>query len=92
MVHTALAGIPGMYGLGGGPSAASPFGIYRPALVPSDLVPQYVHVLGGDTRQVDSFAPTGPPVAVADTPSSPAPDGPTTVSYTHLTLPTIYSV
>ena len=78
MVHTALAGIPGMYGLGGGPSAASPFGVYRPALVPSDRVPQYVHVLGGDTRQIDSTARTGPPVAVADTPSSPAPDGPTT--------------
>ena len=44
MVHTALAGIPGMYGLGGGPGAGSPFGVYRPATVPSDLVPQYVHV------------------------------------------------
>ena len=49
MVHTALAGIPGMYGLGGGPAAATPYGVYRPALVPADLVPQYVHVLGGDT-------------------------------------------
>ena len=46
MVHTALAGIPGMYGLGGGPGAGSPFGVYRPATVPSDLVPQYVHVAG----------------------------------------------
>jgi hypothetical protein len=34
MVHTVLAGIPGMYGLGGGPSAASPFGVYRPATDP----------------------------------------------------------
>jgi hypothetical protein len=56
MVHTVLAGIPGMYGLGGGPSAASPFGVYRPATVPADLVPQYVH-LGGRTVQVDSVAP-----------------------------------
>jgi len=52
MVHTVLAGIPGMYGLGGGPSVASPFGVYRPAIVPRDLVPQYVHV-NGTTTQVD---------------------------------------
>jgi hypothetical protein len=56
MVHTALAGIPGMYGLSGGPGAASPFGVYRPATVPADLVPQYVHV-GGTTTQIDSVAP-----------------------------------
>jgi hypothetical protein len=56
MVHTVLAGIPGMYGLGGGPSAASPFGVYRPATVPADLVPQYVH-LGGTTTQIDSVSP-----------------------------------
>ncbi len=65
MVHTVLAGIPGMYGLGGGPSAASPFGVYRPATVPNDLVPQYVHVHGADgwkTSQVDSVAPTGDPL------------------------------
>ncbi len=63
MVHTVLAGIPGMYGLGGGPSAASPFGVYRPATVPSELVPQYVHV-NGTTTQVDSVAPTGAPIEV----------------------------
>ena len=39
MVHTALAGIPGMYGLGGGPSAGDPYGVYRPATVPAALVP-----------------------------------------------------
>ena len=59
MVHTVLAGIPGMYGLGGGPSAASPFGVYRPATVPADLVPQYVHV-NGTTTQIDSTAPAEP--------------------------------
>jgi hypothetical protein len=63
MVHTVLSGIPGMYALGGGPSAASPFGVYRPATVPADLVPQYVHV-GGTTVQVDSVAPAVPPPAV----------------------------
>ncbi len=57
MVHTALAGIPGMYGLGGGPGSGSPYGVYRPATVPSDLVPQYVTILGGDTRQISSVAP-----------------------------------
>ena len=70
MVHTVLAGIPGMYGLGGGPSAATPFGVYRPATGPADLVPQYVHV-GGRTAQVDSVAPSGSPIDAAP---SPAPD------------------
>jgi hypothetical protein len=75
MVHTVLAGIPGMYALGGGPSAASPFGVYRPATVPAELVPQYVHV-GGTTVQIDSVAPSGgtaPPAAPA--PSGSGPDG-----------------
>lgn len=76
MVHTALAGIPGMYGLGGGPSAASPFGVYRPAIVASELVPQYVHV-DGDARQIDSVAPTGEPVTVASDVPGTAPGGPT---------------
>lgn len=68
MVHTALAGIPGMYGLGGGPGAGSPFGVYRPATVPSDLVPQYVHVAGQRTVQVDSAAPDGPPLPPIESP------------------------
>jgi hypothetical protein len=74
MVHTALAGIPGMYGLSGGPGAASPFGVYRPATVPSDLVPQYVHV-GGRTTQIESVAPTGDPIDVAVAEPGPAPVG-----------------
>jgi hypothetical protein len=56
-VHTALASIPGMYGIGGGPSGASPFGVYRPARIERDLVPQYVHILGGDTTEVSSAIP-----------------------------------
>lgn len=63
MVHTALAGIPGMYGLGGGPGAGKPYGVYRPAKVESDLVPQYVHMRPSNgnvsTTQVSSVAPTG---------------------------------
>lgn len=75
-VEIALASIPGFYGLSGGPSAATPFGVYRPALVDAALVPQYVHV-DGTTVQVDSVAPsngastttidrTDPPVTVVD--------------------------
>jgi hypothetical protein len=56
-VEIALASIPGFYGLSGGPSAATPFGVYRPALVDAALVPQHVHV-GGATVQVDSVAPS----------------------------------
>ena len=54
-VETALSSIPGLYGLGGGPSAATPYGVYRPATVPAYLVPAYVHI-GGRTTQVDSAA------------------------------------
>ncbi len=47
MVQTALSSIPGMYGLGGGPSAAKPFAVFSPALVPRDLVPQYLQFVSG---------------------------------------------
>jgi len=75
MIELALATIPGMFGTSGGPSPAKPFGVYRPALVPADLVPQQVVVLGGDQTAVDSVipAPTAP-VAVSPTlPDLPAP-------------------
>jgi hypothetical protein len=78
MVHTVLSGIPGLYPLGGGPSAASPFGVYRPATVPADLVPQYVHV-GGTTTQIDSTVPAVAHAPVPDgarhDPSAPVPQG-----------------
>ena len=77
LIHTALASIPGMYGLGGGPSRATPYGVYRPALVASELVPQLVHVEGTEARQISSVAPTGAPLNVTDVPSSSRPDGPT---------------
>jgi hypothetical protein len=72
MVHTVLAGIPGMYGLGGGPSAASPFGVYRPATVPADLVPQYVHV-NGTTTQIESVLPGPVPARTVTVPPGPVP-------------------
>jgi hypothetical protein len=75
MVHTVLAGIPGMYGLGGGPSAASPFGVYRPATVPADLAPQYVHV-GGTTTQIDSTSNRPAPVDDATRLFGSGPEGP----------------
>jgi hypothetical protein len=56
LIETALASIPGFYGLSGAPSAATAFGVYRPASVPADLVPQYVHV-GGGVVEVPSVAP-----------------------------------
>jgi len=56
VVELALASIPGFFIVGSSPSAGSPFGVYRPAVVPSSLVPQYVTVLGGATTVVDSVA------------------------------------
>ena len=49
MTHTGLSSIPGLYGLSGGPGAGSVFGVYRPATVPAELVPQYVHLDGQTT-------------------------------------------
>ncbi len=59
VVELALSTIPGFFIVGSAPSGGSPFGVYRPTLVPSSLVPQYVSVLGESTTQVDSVAPTG---------------------------------
>jgi hypothetical protein len=86
-VHTALASIPGMYGLGGGPSGATPFGVYRPAKIDAALVPQYVHLLGGETTQLDSVAPTGEPADI-DVPA-PAPSAPAAAETTSMPLGSI---
>jgi hypothetical protein len=56
-VELGLSTIPGFFGVGGGGQEARPYGVYRPALVPADLVPQHVVVLGGDRAVVDSTAP-----------------------------------
>ena len=65
MNELALATIPGMYSPG---SAARPraFGVYRPAVVPAELVPQYVTFLNGDRTVVD-------PVSIPAAPPSPVP-------------------
>ena len=78
IIELALASIPGFFGVGGGPSAGSPYGVYRPALVPADLVPQRVSILGGDRTVVESVAPGGDVVVQAPTgPDAVAPTGPT---------------
>ena len=68
-VEIALATIPGYFGIGNAPGAAAPFGVYRPALVAAAVVPQYVTMLGGETRVVDSVAPAGSPAPPASDPS-----------------------
>ncbi len=55
-VHTGLASIPGLYGLGGGPSGARAFGVYRPGAVDAGAVPARV-TIGGEVTTVDSAFP-----------------------------------
>ena len=85
LVHLALASIPGFFWIGGPPSAGRPYGVYEPALVPAELVPQEVVLLGDETAIVESLIPAagevvvrpapGPGVAVPQGPSRRAPLG-----------------
>ena len=85
MTETGLASIPGFYSLSGGPSAGSPYGVYRPALVPGALVPQYAHVdgrtimvdatPGNDGAQVDVAPTPGPAIEAPSGTSRSAPLG-----------------
>jgi len=78
ITEIALATIPGLFGVGGGPSGGSPYGVFRPALVPADLVPQHVVVLGGERTVVDSVAPPGEVHVEGDEgPAAAVPRGPT---------------
>lgn len=78
MIELALANIPGFFGVGGGPSGGRPYGVYRPAVVPAELVPQHVVVLGGDQTVVDSVAPAGTAeVAARPGPDAAVPEGTT---------------
>ncbi|QGG94072.1 acyclic terpene utilization AtuA family protein [Actinomarinicola tropica] len=78
-VELGLSTIPGFTGLGGGDQHARPYGVYRPAVVPADLVPQHVVVLGGGSRTVvESTAPAGDvTVEARPGPSAEAPSGDT---------------
>ncbi|CAA9251516.1 MAG: Terpene utilization protein AtuA [uncultured Acidimicrobiales bacterium] len=76
-VELALATIPGYFGIGGGGGEARPYGVFRPAVVPADLVPQHV-VVGGEPTAVDSGAPAGNvEVVPVPGPAAPVPAGPT---------------
>ena len=75
----ALSSYPGMFGTGG-PGAGSAFGVYWPALVPSDLCPSE-SVLEGKRAVVEATQGGDyPAVSVAPTPGpvATAPTGPTT--------------
>jgi hypothetical protein len=78
MIELALACIPGFFGVGGGPGPGRPFGVYEPACVPAEVVPQEVVLLGGEPREVSSVIPPGE-VSVESTagPAASAPEGPT---------------
>ena len=80
VVEIALATIPGYFNVGSSPSGGSAFGVYRPAVVPAELVPQYVTVLGGERTVIDSVAPNGATNVVAEPgPLVSPPGGPTTM-------------
>jgi hypothetical protein len=77
IIETALASIPGFFGLSGGPGEGRPYGVYEPALIPAAAVPQEVVLLGGETRQISSVIPRAPfAVEPAPGPSVSAPGGP----------------
>ena len=59
VTELALSSIPGFFGVGGGPSAGSPFGIYEPAKIPAHAVPQEVVFVGGGSKEIDSVIPPG---------------------------------
>ena len=61
MVESALCNIPGMYALSGAPGIGGAYGVYVPASVPAELVPQFV-CMRGATLRVDSVAPINQPV------------------------------
>ncbi|MBW4077280.1 MAG: DUF1446 domain-containing protein [Acidobacteria bacterium] len=79
VVEIALSTAPGFFIVGASPSPGTPFGVYRPALVPADLVPQYVVVRGGSRTVVDSVAPPGTPHVTPEVgPDASVPRGSTT--------------
>jgi Acyclic terpene utilisation family protein AtuA len=81
MIELGLATIPGFFGVGGGPRDGRPYGVYRPAAVPAELVPQHVVVLGGGRTVVDSVAPPAAQVAISPAPErAAAPPGGETVA------------
>lgn len=77
MNDLALASIPGFFGLPGG-GVAKPFGVHTSGLVPRELVPQHVVMLGGARTVVDSDASAVDATITPSLPTHPdAPAGPT---------------
>ena len=78
VIELALASIPGFFGVGGGPGPGRPYGVYEPARIPAEAVPQEVVILGGKTLEVSSVIPRDR-VSVEPTPGPvvAAPGGPT---------------
>jgi Acyclic terpene utilisation family protein AtuA len=80
-IEIALSSSPGFFNEGSTTSRATAFGVYRPAKVPAELVPQYVVMLGGEHTVVDSVAPTSDvKVVIHEESGVAAPNGPTTPS------------
>ena len=78
MIELALASIPGYTSVGGGPGGGRPFGVYQPARVPAEIVPQEVVVLGSEPTLVSSVIPHGEvTITPHPGPDASAPDGPT---------------
>jgi len=78
MIELALASIPGYTSVGGGPGGGRPFGVYQPARVPAEVVPQEVVVLGGGPTVVSSVIPHREVTITPNPgPEAAAPGGPT---------------
>jgi hypothetical protein len=76
VTELALSTIPGFFGVGGGPAAGRPFGVYEPARVPANDVPQEVVFIGGETHHIDSVIPPGSnTITPAASPTASAPAG-----------------
>jgi hypothetical protein len=82
-VEMALATIPGFYALQAGSGTPQPYGVYRPAVVPAEMVPLHVVLLGADGAAADrtvveSVAPSDlVSIEPRPGPSATAPGGPT---------------
>jgi hypothetical protein len=76
-VEMGLASIPGFFGTSGGPGPGSPYGVYWPTLIPSELAPMSVTMLSGGTTVVDNTEPRlpGAEVVAPRVELPPAPDG-----------------
>ncbi len=78
VIELALASIPGFFSVGGGPGPGRPFGVYEPACISAEIVPQEVVLLGGEAREVSSVIPPGEvSVEPSAGPAATAPGGPT---------------